>query len=235
MSINAALVISLQSLTGATLSGADNEAGNFLTTTAGQAVAFPANSNSVPFTLAINPANAQLVYLCATTNCVITTNNTNTTDVQTFAVTGTPTGGVIPIAWVNSNGSTLVTSVNYNSNSSTLQTALQTLAGASNVNCSGGPFPGSAINATFAGSLNTGKQPVFTVSNAGLTGGSSPNVTVTHAVVGAPTDTISLVAGIPRIWGASQGYGSCPFSANTNAGFMTCNAATLLNLGYLTT
>ncbi len=235
MSVNAALLISLQTQTGATLSGADNEAGTLITTTLGQPIAFPANSNASAFTLALTQANAQLVYLCATSNCTITTNNTNTADVQTFTITGTPTGGSFPVAW-NSNGTIVATSVNYNANAASLQTQLQLLVGNGNVNCNGaGAFPGNSINATFAGSLNTGKQPVFVVSNAALTGGTNANVTVTHAVIGAPTDTITLVGGIPRIWGASQGYGSNPFSGNVNSAFMTCNAATLLNVGLLTT
>ncbi len=234
MSVNAALLISLQTQTGATLSGSDNEAGTLITTTLGQPIAFSANSNSFPFTLSLTQANAQLVYLCATSNCTITTNNTNTPDVQTFTLTGTPTGGSFPVAW-NANGTIVATSVPFNANAATLQTQLQLLVGNGNVNCNGaGAFPGNSINATFAGTLNTGKQPVFVVSNAALTGGTNSNVTVTHAVTGAPTDTINLVAGIPRVWGASQGYGSCPFTGNVNGAFMTCNAATLLNVGLLT-
>ncbi len=217
--------------TSSTISGQDNEAGN--QSIISTQVPVPANSTNFPITLALNSSLVQMVYLQASTTCTLTTNNTNTADVQTFTVTGTPSGGSIPIAW-NSNGTVVATSVAYNSNAATLQTALQLLTGAGNTTCSGGPFPGSAINATFAGSLNTGKQPVFVVSNAAFTGGSSPNVTVTHAVTGAPTDTINLVAGIPRIWGASQGYGSSPFSGNVNAAFLTCNSSTLLNIGIVT-
>ena len=214
------------------MNGYDNETGTTSITIPLES--FPANSVNAPFTLALTAANIQQVFLCATTNCTITTNNTNTADVQTFSITGTPTGGSFPIAWTNSNGSVLVTTAPYNSNSATLQTALQLLTGASNVTCSGGPLPGTPVNATFAGALNTGKQPVFVASNSGLTGGTTPAVSVAHTVVGAPTDTINLVAGIPRVWGASQGYGSSPFSGNVNGAFMTCNASTLLNIGIIT-
>ena len=232
MSVVGTIAITFSAGTNLSMSGRDNETGNTSILTSQQS--FVAGSNSSPFTLQFTGANLQQVYLCATMNCTLTTNNTNTADVQTFAVTGTPTGGTFPIAW-NSNGTIVATSVNFNANASTLQTALQTLAGASNVNCTGGPFPGTAINATFAGALNTGRQPVFVVSNAGLTGGSTPNVTVTHAVIGAPTDTINLVAGIPRIWGASQGYGSNPFFGNVNGAFLTCSASTLLSIGIIST
>ncbi len=51
----------------------------------------------------------------------------------------------------------------------------------------------------------------------------------------AVNSSISLIAGIPRIWGASQGYGANPFNGNTNGAFLSCNAATLLNLAIITT
>lgn len=218
--------------TNQTITGYDNENGNQLIQSV--QLAFPANSNASAFTLALNASALQMVFMVATQNCTLTTNNTNTADVQTFTITGTPTGGSFPIAWTNANGSVVAASAFYNTNATTLQAALQTLTGAGNVTCSGGPLPGTPINATFASTLNTGKQPVFAVSNAALTGGASPNVTVTHAVIGAPTDTINLTAGIPRVWGASQGYGSNPFSANVNGAFMTCNSATLLSYGIVT-
>jgi hypothetical protein len=232
MAIQGAFAIQFQAGTSQSISGYDNETGNNILQNT--LVGFPANSTNNSFSLAFNIANCEAVFLLATQNCTLTTNNTNTADVQTFTITGTPTGGTFPIAW-NANGTVVATSVLYNANAATLQTALQTLAGTGNVNCTGGPLPGTAINATFSGSLNTGKQPVFVVSNSQLTGGTTPNVTVTHAVVGSPTDTISLVAGIPRIWGASQGYGLCPFTGNVNSANMTCNAALLLSYGILTT
>lgn len=51
----------------------------------------------------------------------------------------------------------------------------------------------------------------------------------------SPTNTVSLVANIPLVWGRSAGYFPQPMNANTNAGFLTCNAATILNARIVTT
>jgi hypothetical protein len=50
----------------------------------------------------------------------------------------------------------------------------------------------------------------------------------------SPTNTLNLVAGIPLYWGRSPGYFAQPLNANTNAGFITCVAATILTYGVLT-
>ena len=84
----------------------------------------------------------------------------------------------------------------------------------------GWTLPTNAIVCTFAGSLNSGLQPVFTA--AGLTGGTNAAVAVSHTNAGLPSNTIVLTAGIPLVWGTSQGYGSCPFSVNTNGAYVSC-------------
>jgi hypothetical protein len=225
MSVTETLQISVQSSSGLTsMSGYDNEFG--ATEINGPLVAFAANSNSSPFTLALTAANTQLVFLCATQNCTITTNGTNTADVQTITITGTPTGGWFPVGF---NGA--VTSAAYNTNSSTMQTQLRAMSSinGANVTCSGGPLPGTPITCTFAGSLAPGKQPIMVVDSSQLTGGTNSTVSVAHTTPGQPSDTISLVANIPRIWGASSGYGSNPFTTDVTNAHMTCTAATLLN------
>jgi len=231
MSLNAALAITLQTSQGSNMSGYDNEVGATVTLSPNQG--FAANSANTALTLAFNQSNTQLVYMCSTTNCTIKTNGLNTADVQTLTVTGTPTGGTIPLSF---NGA--LTSIAYNANASTIQTALQALAtiGASNVNCNAaGALPGNAVTITFASSLNTGRQPLILAGSAQLTGGSSPAAAITRATPGLPQDVISLVAGIPFIWGVSSGYNAFPFNGNVNAAYVTCTAATLLNLGILTT
>jgi hypothetical protein len=61
------------------------------------------------------------------------------------------------------------------------------------------------------------------------------NCTINTNNSSSPTNTVSLVAGIPLIWGRSAGYFAQPLNANTNGGFLTCNAATILNARILTT
>jgi hypothetical protein len=59
--------------------------------------------------------------------------------------------------------------------------------------------------------------------------------TITTNNASSPTNTITLVAGQPLWWGRSQGYFANPINANTNAGFITCVASTILTVGVLTT
>jgi hypothetical protein len=51
----------------------------------------------------------------------------------------------------------------------------------------------------------------------------------------SPTNSITLVANIPMFWGRSSGYFANPLNANTNAAFLSCNAAVLLSGFILTT
>ena len=58
--------------------------------------------------------------------------------------------------------------------------------------------------------------------------------TITTNNANSPTNTINLIAGAPLKWSRSEGYFANPLNANTNAGFLTCNAATILTYGILT-
>lgn len=230
MGITETLSVSVQSSSGLTsMSGYDNEFG--ASEINAPQLAFAANSNAVAFSMSLVVTNAQLVFLCANQNCTITTNGTNTADVQTVSITGTPTGGFFAVGF---NGA--VTSSAYNTNSATFQTQLRALSSinGANVTCSGGPLPGTPIVCTFAGTLTPGQQPVMVADSSQLTGGSTPTVSVAHTTPGQPSDTINLVAGIPRIWGRSAGYGANPFTTNvTNGAFLTCTPSTLLNMRIL--
>lgn len=77
---------------------------------------FATNSNSAALSLAFTVANVQSLFLVADKGCTINTNNTNTADVQTVTITGTPTGGTFPLSY---NGA--VTGFLYNSNSAAVQ------------------------------------------------------------------------------------------------------------------
>lgn len=163
------------------------------------------------------------IELYATTAMTVTTNGVGSADVQTVSITGTPTGGTFPLVF---NGQ-VAAGLAYNAAASAVQTALRALSsiGGSNVTCTGGPLPGTPVVCTFAGTLATGLQPLMLTGSGGLTGGSSPTVTVAHTTPGNPQDTISLTAGVPFAWDSQCGL-TCPFAgavtefliANANAG-----------------
>lgn len=93
------------------------------------------------------------------------------------------------------------------------------------------PFPANSNSAPFALAFNVANtQLVYIKATQTCTLNASTNNNAS-----AVNSSISLVANIPRIWGASQGYGANPFNGNTNGCFLTCNAATLLDLAIITT
>jgi hypothetical protein len=210
-----------------TLTGVDFESGN---SELNDLYSFPAASTNVPFTLALTAANLQCVILISSQAGTITTNGTGTADVQTISISGTPTGGYFSIDF---NGQT--TAVPYNVSASNLQTALQAIStiGSGNVTCSGGALPGTPIVCTFAGTLATGQQKLFNVYSGALTGGTSPTVSVAHTTPGLPSNTITLNAGVPLVWGASLGWGSNPFTANVSTAYFTCTLASQLKIRIL--
>ncbi len=191
---------------------------------------FATNSNSATLALAFTVTNVQSLFLVADKGCTITTNNTNTADVQTVTITGTPTGGTFPLSY---NGA--VTGFLYNSNAATVQSGLQGLStiGNGNMTCSGGPLPGTPIVCTFAGTLNKGFRPLMATSSAQLTGGTNAAVAVAHTTPGKPSDTIVLAPGVPRRWQQSEvAMGlTNPFTIDVTQAFVTCTTATKLS-GY---
>lgn len=193
---------------------------------------FGANSTNVGLTLALTAANIQSVFLLSDKGCTITTNGTGSADVQTVSITGTPTGGTFPLYF----GGEIAAGIPYNATASQVQTALQALSsiGSGNVTCTGGPLPGTAVTCTFSGSKATGLQSLMATGSGGLTGGTSPAVSVAHTTPGTPTNTIVLQPGIPLVWGTSMGYGSNPFTANVSQAYVSCTAAARLQAKILT-
>jgi len=106
----------------------------------------------------------------------------DTAEVQTVTITGTPTGGTFTLSF---NGQT-TSGIAYNAAASAVQTALNGLStiGAGGVTVTGGPGPGTPYTVTFA---NAGNVNPLTASGSGLTGGTSPAVTVTTATGGSPS------------------------------------------------
>lgn len=107
-------------------------------------------------------------------------------EVQSVAITGTPTGGTFTLSF----GGQTTAAIPYNATAAQVRTALEALStiGAGNVTTSGGPHPGSAVSVTFTGTLANTNVAQVTANSAGLTGGTTPTVTVS-TTTGGGTDT----------------------------------------------
>jgi hypothetical protein len=105
-----------------------------------------------------------------------------TSEVQTVTVTGTPTGGTYTLTW---SGQTTA-GIPYNATAAQVKAALEALSNINvgDVSVSGGPHPGTAVQVTFVGRFMGDDQPQMTASASGLTGGTSPAVTVTTTTAG---------------------------------------------------
>ncbi len=108
--------------------------------------------------------------------------------VQTVALTGNPTGGTFTLTF----GGQTTAGINWNATASQVQSALIALSsvGAGNVAVTGGPGPSTAWVVEFTGSLGLAPQATMTCSGALLTGGTSPNVSVTPTQVGQGWTTL---------------------------------------------
>lgn len=104
-------------------------------------------------------------------------------EVQTVAITGTPTGGTFTLSFAGQTTGTIA----YNAAASAVASALAALTvvgGSANVAATGGPLPGSSVTVTFQGALAGQDVPQMTGSATGLTGGTTPAVTVTTGTPG---------------------------------------------------
>jgi subtilisin family serine protease len=114
-----------------------------------------------------------------------------TNEVQPVAITGAPTGGTFTLSFNPPGGGAAQTTapLAFNSTAAAVRAALAALpgiGGTANVNATGGPLPGTAVNVTFQGTLGCQDIPQMTADGSGLTGGTSPTVTVTTATAGVP-------------------------------------------------
>lgn len=110
-----------------------------------------------------------------------TTLKMSAVEIQTVAITGTPTGGFYTLSWVNGQGQTQTTSpLAFDASENSVQTALQALVGLAEVTvASTGTSPNFTHTITFTNVTN----PAQLTSTNSLTGGSSP--TITHATTTA--------------------------------------------------
>lgn len=106
-----------------------------------------------------------------------------TNEVQTATITGTPTGGTFTLTF---RGAT-TTGIAYNADASTVETALEALStiGDGDVRVTGGPGPGTPYVITFVNDLGHQNVSNVTASGAGLTGGTTPAITIAQTTPGS--------------------------------------------------
>jgi hypothetical protein len=170
------------------------------------------------------------VILVASQPLTLTTNGTN--EVQQIAITGTPTGGTFTATY---SGQTTA-SIAYNATAATVQAALENLSNIAvgDVVCTGGPLPGTPVVCTFGGNLGNANLTQMTTTDS-LTGGTTPASAVTTTTGGvAPSNTFSLLAGIPFVWALSEGYFANPFTADVVRFNVTCAVSARLQGRILT-
>lgn len=100
--------------------------------------------------------------------------------VETVSVTGTPTGGTFTLEYQGYTSP----AIPWNASAAQVQAALNAIAGVTSVGgvtCTGGPLPATPVVATFG---SNGSQPLFTLGSNGLTGGTTPTVTVAMTTAG---------------------------------------------------
>ncbi|MFF6844649.1 hypothetical protein ACFY8X_38665 [Streptomyces tanashiensis] len=105
-----------------------------------------------------------------------------TSEVQTVTVTGTPTGGTYTLTF---SGQTTA-AIPYNANAGQVKSALEALSNINvgDITVTGGPHPGTAIAVTFVGQYLGEDVAAMTASGAGLTGGTTPGVTIATSTAG---------------------------------------------------
>lgn len=105
-----------------------------------------------------------------------------TSEVQTLAVTGTPTGGTFKLQFKGQR----TTALDFDSSAAEVVAALEALPsiGTGGVTATGGALPGANVVITFAGNNAARAQPLITVVESALTGGTTPAAAVTETTPG---------------------------------------------------
>lgn len=113
-------------------------------------------------------------------------------EAQQIAVTGSPTGGTFTLTFSGQTTSTIA----WNASAGAVQTALEALSNIApgDVVCTGGPLPGTPVVVTFSGQYAGTDVALMTDNDAGLTGGTTPAVTVTTTTPGGSGDAIGYRA-----------------------------------------
>jgi hypothetical protein len=105
-----------------------------------------------------------------------------TSEVQTLAVTGTPTGGNFKLQFKGQRTAAIA----HNAAAAAVVAALEALSniGSGGVTATGGALPGTDVVITFAGARAARAQPLITVVESALTGGTTPAAAVTETTPG---------------------------------------------------
>jgi hypothetical protein len=122
-----------------------------------------------------------------------------TNAVQTLTMTGTPTGGSVPLIYDGRTSGT----VPFNATAGQVDAVLEALPnlGAGQITCAGGPWPGTAITVTFDGPATQKRpHPLIVRGTNGLTGGTAPDVTPTTTTAGANAVHTTLASGSVGFW-----------------------------------
>lgn len=114
------------------------------------------------------------------------------TEVQTATITGSPTGGSFTLTY---SGETTA-AIAYNAAASAVQSALLALTNLSPGDVTVTGSAGGPYTLTFGGNLSGQNVAALTASGAGLTGGSTPGVTMATTTAGGGTGTDGL--DVPR-------------------------------------
>ncbi|MEU9615842.1 hypothetical protein AB0K87_02150 [Streptomyces sp. NPDC053705] len=119
-----------------------------------------------------------------------------TAEVQSVTVTGGPTGGTYTLTF---SGQTTA-AIPYNATAAQVKSALEALSNIApgDVTVTGGPHPGTAMQVTFAGAYLSEDVAQMTASGTGLTGGTTPAVTVATVTAGGAagaSDGTQVLAG----------------------------------------
>jgi phage tail sheath protein FI len=112
-------------------------------------------------------------------------------EVQSVTIGGAPTGGTFTLKF----GAKTTPGIAFDAFAADVQTALEALTtiGTGNVTVSGPK--GGPYSVTFVGGLGAATQPAMTKNDSGLTGGTSPSVTVAQTTAGAAPVFTALLAG----------------------------------------
>lgn len=117
----------------------------------------------------------------------------NTNEVQTLSMFGTPTGGTFTMTYAGSTTSAL----NYNATAAQVEAALVALSNIASgeMACTRGALPANNILCEFKGDLGNTDVALMTSSDS-LTGGDSPGTLVQETIKGDNTATVRVVAGV---------------------------------------
>ena len=108
-------------------------------------------------------------------------------EVQTVSISGGPTGGTFTLTF----GGDTTAAIAFDATAAAVDSALELLSSITTVTTTGGPLPGTAVVVTF---VTPGAQNIalMTSNSAGLTGGTSPTVSVAETTAGFLAIDISV-------------------------------------------